>query len=68
MLRSQLSFSPFFIMSTFQHILTNAALYCTMTTLKPKSKRKLAMKLDILSFALLAMMAGSAVADDVSVR
>jgi hypothetical protein len=39
-----------------------------MTTLKPKSKRKrkLAMKLDILSFALLAMMAGSAVAHDVS--
>jgi hypothetical protein len=35
---------------------------------KPKSKRKLAMKLDIISFALLAMMAGSAVADDVSIR
>jgi hypothetical protein len=69
MLRSQLPSSPFAIMYIFQHILTNAALcYCTMTTRKPKSKRKLAMKLDILSFALLATMTGLAVAQDVSIR
>jgi hypothetical protein len=55
-------------MSIFQHILTYAVLYCTMTTLQPISKRKLAMKLNILSFALLAMMADLAVAQDVSIR
>jgi hypothetical protein len=38
-----------------------------MTTLKPKSKRKLAMKLNILSFALVAMMFDLAVAQDVSI-
>jgi hypothetical protein len=55
-------------MSIFQHILTNAALYCITTTLKPKSKRKPDMKLDIVSVAILAMLTGLAVAQDVSIR
>jgi hypothetical protein len=55
-------------MSISQHILTNAVLYCTIVTRKPKSKRKIVIKCATFILTLLPVIVALVVAQDVSIR